>query len=161
MPALAMYLFLRHTKGLTDYWYLDATSQLFQSSGLEFINDKIALIFANSAGKVVYYATILFAHHLKVAALLDSDAAGDQAAQQDSLVHTLGNKNILRTKDYLIGVAKPEIEDLLRTTLISIVKDEYGIDTSSIAFSQVNRPIVDVFLLKFLIFQNTSLQKHI
>jgi hypothetical protein len=33
------------------------------------INDKIALVFANSAGKVVYYATILFAHNLKVAAL--------------------------------------------------------------------------------------------
>ena len=73
-------------EGLTDYWYIDATAQLLRANGLESLNEKIALVFANTAGKVVYYATILFAHNLKVAALLDSDAAGEQAAQQDSLV---------------------------------------------------------------------------
>jgi hypothetical protein len=46
--------------------------------------------------------------------LLDSDAAGDQAAQQENLFILLGNKNILRTKDFVSGVAKAEIEDLLR-----------------------------------------------
>ena len=65
---------------------------------------------------------------MKVAALLDSDAAGDQAAQQEHLVHALGNKNILRTKDFCSNVLKPEIEDLLRETLITIVKDDFGVD---------------------------------
>lgn len=132
-------------EGLTDYWYLETCAQLLRDAGIENLNEKIALVFANSASRVVYYATILFAHNLKVAALLDSDAAGDQAAKQENLVHTLGNKNILRTKDFVSGIPKAEIEDLLRDTLISIVKDEYGVDVASIASSQSNRPIVDIF----------------
>ena len=132
-------------EGITDYWYLDATSQLLRDSKDEILNDKIALVFANSAGKVVYYATILFAHNLKVAALLDSDSSGDQAAQQENLVHTLGNKNILRTKDYVENVQKAEIEDLLRETLIEIVKTEYGTDCKKISDEQPNRPIIDIF----------------
>lgn len=104
-------------EGLTDYWYLDAIAQLLRAASVIDLNEKIALVFANSAGKVVYYATILHAHKLKVAALLDSDAAGDQAAQQETLVHTLGNRGILRTKDAYTGiVTKPEVEDLLRDT---------------------------------------------
>lgn len=132
-------------EGITDYWYVDATANLLRESKDENLNEKIALVFANSAGKVVYYATILFAHNLKVAALLDSDSAGDQAAQQENLVHTLGNKNILRTKDFVDNVPKAEIEDLLRETLIGIVKKEYGVDTKTTADNQPNRPIIDIF----------------
>jgi len=146
-------------EGLTDYWYLDATAELLRGAKIESLNDKIALVFANSAGKVVYYATILFAHNLKVAALLDSDAAGDQAAQQENLVHTLGNKNILRTKDFVVDVLKPEIEDLLRETLIAIVKSEYGKDTSAIASSQPTRPIIDIFTQEVADFSKYKLAK--
>jgi predicted ATP-dependent endonuclease of OLD family len=131
-------------EGITDYWYLDATAQLLRTANIIDLNEKIALVFANSAGKVVYYATILHAHNLKVAALLDSDAAGDQAAQQENLVHALGNKNILRTKDYNKDVNHAEIEDLLRDTLTSIVKTEYGKEVSVIVSSQKNRPIIDI-----------------
>lgn len=146
-------------EGLTDYWYLDASAQLLSDAGVETINDKIALVFANSAGKVVYYATILFAHNLKVAALLDSDVAGDQAAQQENLVHTLSNKNILRTKDFVSGVAKAEIEDLLRETLVKIVKDEYGVDVSAKATSQSSRPIIDIFTSEVPNFSKYKLAK--
>ncbi|WP_300435443.1 AAA family ATPase [Christiangramia sp.] len=132
-------------EGITDYWYLDATAQLLRDGKVENLNDKIALVFANSAGKVVYYATILYAHNLKVAALLDSDVAGDQTAKQENLVHTLGNKNILRTRDYVSNIPKAEIEDLLRQTLIKIVKDEYGVDTKKTSNSQPNRPIIEIF----------------
>lgn len=146
-------------EGITDYWYLDASAQLLSDAGIESLNDKIALVFANSAGKVVYYATILFAHNLKVAALLDSDAAGDQAAQQENLVHTLGNKNILRTKDFVAGVAKAEIEDLLRETLVKVVKDEYGVDLSAKVTSQPNRPIIDIFTSEVPNFSKYKLAK--
>jgi energy-coupling factor transporter ATP-binding protein EcfA2 len=133
-------------EGLTDYWYLEAVAQLLRAAGAVDLDQRIALIFANSAGKVVYYATILHAHKLKVAALLDSDAAGDQAAQQDTLVHTLGNKNILRTKDSYTGsVTRPEIEDLLRNTLVSVANDELGWDVTATAAVQGARPIVDIF----------------
>lgn len=146
-------------EGLTDYWYLDATAELLRAAKIENLNDKIALVFANSAGKVVYYATILFAHNLKVAALLDSDAAGDQAAQQENLVHTLGNKKILRTKDFVTNISKPEIEDLLRTTLVSIVKAEYGIDTTALVASQPTRPIIDIFAKEIPDFSKYKLAK--
>ena len=133
-------------EGLTDYWYVDGVSQLFGDAGMTHITEQIALVPAASAGKVAYFATILHAHKLKVAALLDSDAAGDQAAKQDTLVHTLGNKRILRTKDAYSGsVVAPEVEDLLRDTLVGIAKSELGWDVSATATSQPTRPIVDIF----------------
>jgi len=133
-------------EGLTDYWYVEAAAQLLRDAGNANLDEKIALVFAKSAGKVVYYATILHAHKLKVAALLDSDAAGDQAAQQDTLVHTLGNKKILRTKDsYKGNVTKPEIEDLLRETLVRVALDDLGWDVTATAAAQQARPIVDIF----------------
>lgn len=146
-------------EGITDYWYIDASAQLLNEAGVESINDKIALVFAKSASKVVYYATILFAHNLKVAALLDSDAAGDQAAQQENLVHTLGNNNILRTKDFVSGVANAEIEDLLRETLVKIVKDEYRTDLLAIVTSQSGRPIIDIFKSEVANFSKYRLAK--
>lgn len=103
--------------------YLEAAAALMADAGGAKLNDKIAKVPTNTAGKVVYYATILHAQKLKVAALLDLDTAGDQAAQQDVLVHTLGQKGILRTKDYVADVGKAEIEDLLRDTLPVIARD--------------------------------------
>lgn len=101
---------------------------------------------AGDAGKVVYYATILHAQKLKVAALLDSDSAGDQAAQQDVLVHTLGNKAILRTGDVYDGSVKhAEVEDMLRNTLVHVAKSGLGWDVEATAASQTARPIVDIF----------------
>jgi energy-coupling factor transporter ATP-binding protein EcfA2 len=146
-------------EGLTDYWYLDATSELIKAGGDQAIGDQVALVFANSAGKLVYYATILHAHNLKVAALLDSDAAGDQAAQQENLVHTLGNKRILRTKDFVTGIQNCEVEDLLRETLVQIVKDEYGVDVSTIAQAQASRPIIDIFSAEVSGFSKYKLAK--
>ena len=146
-------------EGLTDYWYIDATANLLREAKLEKLDDKIALVFANSAGKVVYYATILHAHNLKIAALLDSDNAGDQAANQENLVHSLGNKNILRTKDFCSGVSKPEIEDLLRETLITIAATEFAKDVSVTANAQPTRPIVDIFTSEITGFSKYKLAK--
>lgn len=147
-------------EGLTDYWYFEAVAQLLRASGDANLDDKIALVFANSAGKVVYYATILHAHKLKVAALLDSDAAGDQAAQQDTLVHTLGNKKILRTKDSYPGkVTKPEIEDLLRETLVKVALDDLSWDVTATAAAQETRPLVDILAAEIAEFSKYRLAK--
>ena len=147
-------------EGLTDYWYIEAASALLRAKKIADLNDKISLVFANTAGKVVYYATILHAQNLKIAALLDSDSAGNQAATQDSLVYTLGNKNILRTKDYCQNVTSPEIEDLLRDTLVRIVETEYSIDCKSIADSQSTRGIVSIFQSQVPDFSKYDLAKH-
>jgi hypothetical protein len=133
-------------ESLTDFWYLEAVSELFRDAGLTELNQEISLFPAGGAGKVVYFATILHAQHLKVAALLDSDAAGDNAATQDVLVTKLGQKGILRTKDAYAGlVAEPEIEDLLRDTLVEVGKSECGWDVSEAASSQPTRGIEDIF----------------
>jgi predicted ATP-dependent endonuclease of OLD family len=132
-------------EGLTDYWYFDSVSELLRESGEADLNQRIAMVPANTAGKVVYFATILHSQGLKVAAILDSDTAGNQAAEQDTLVHTLGNKRILRTKDYLQDEIKaPEVEDLLRDTLISIAKADLGWDVSDTATKQPQRPLVSI-----------------
>lgn len=133
-------------EGLTDYWYIESMAQLLREANIVNLNEKIALIPAHTAGKVVYFATILHAHKLKVAALLDSDSAGDTAAKQEVLLHKLGNKAIIRTKDAYDGpVATPEIEDLLRTTLVALAKAQLGWDITEIESRQAGRPLVDIF----------------
>jgi hypothetical protein len=133
-------------EGLTDFWYVEATADLLRESGKADLNEQVALIPAGGTGKIVYFATILYAHHLKVAALLDSDAAGEQAAKQETLVHTLGNKRILRTRDSYTGpVGNVEVEDLLRETLVSVAKETLGWDVTAQAALQASRPIIDVF----------------
>jgi predicted ATP-dependent endonuclease of OLD family len=132
-------------EGLTDEWYLQGVAGLFAESGQVKLNDNIAIVTAGTAGKVVYFATILHAHNLKVAALLDSDTAGEAAAMQDTLVHKLGQKAILRTKDYASNIAKAEIEDLLRDTLPIIARDQLGWDIVDLAAQQASRPLVDIF----------------
>jgi len=147
-------------EGLTDYWYLEAVALLLRDSGDADLDERIALVPANAAGKVVYFATILHANKLKVAALLDSDMAGDQAAQQDTLVHALGNKKILRTKDSYSGnVARPEIEDLLRETLVKVALDDLGWDVTATAVNQHARPIVDIFGAEIADFSKYKLSK--
>lgn len=133
-------------EGLTDYWYVDAVSQLLADSGEKALDERVALVPAGSAGKVVYYATILHAHKLKVAALLDSDAAGDQAAKQETLVNALGQRAIMRTKDFYTGpVQKAEIEDLFRESLVEIAKSELGWDIAATAVASPSQSIVGVF----------------
>lgn len=133
-------------EGLTDYLYIEAVSNLLRDEAIVSMNEKIALVPANTASKVVYFATILHSHNLKVSALLDSDAAGEQAANQDILVQKIGQKNILRTKDFYSGeVHTPEIEDMLRETLVKIAKELCGWDVASTATSQNKRPLVDIF----------------
>lgn len=146
-------------EGLTDYWYIEAISALLRNDSIANMDEKIALVFANSASKVVYYATILHAHNLKIVALLDSDNAGDQVANQENLVSSLGQKNILRTKDFVGGIPKAEIEDILRETLIEIAKSEFGIDVKPTSDAQPTRPIVDIFTKEITNFSKYKLAK--
>ncbi len=147
-------------EGLTDYWYIDAVSALLQAAGKIHLDPKIALIPAGAASKITYFATILHAHNLKVAALLDSDRAGDDVAKQDVLIHTLKQKAILRTKDFLLApVDKSEIEDLLRGTLVKVAKAEFGVDVASAASAQAQRPLVDILAKEIKDFSKYKLAK--
>jgi AAA ATPase domain/AAA domain len=149
-------------EGLTDYWYVDAIAQLLRESNLADLSEKIALVPASTAGKLVYYATILHARKLKVAALLDLDAANEQqSANQDALVRSLGNKSVLRTKDAYSGAVKaPKLEDLLRDTLIHVAKNgKLSWDVAAAAAAQPDRPILDVFASEISDFSKYRLAK--
>lgn len=147
-------------EGLTDYWYVDAMSEMLNAESSDGIKTNIALVPASSASKVVYFATLLHAQKLKVSALLDSDAAGEAAASQDTLVHTLGNKAIIRTKDVYRGdVKKPEVEDLLRATLVEIAKEHLGWDIEATASEHTSRAIVDIFQKEVKDFSKYKLAK--
>ena len=136
-------------EGLTDYWYLDACSGLMKASGKNGINEKISLIPANSASKVIYFATILSAHNLKVAALLDSDNAGDQAASQEILVHKLGARKILRTSDFIHPTQiRAEIEDIVRNTLAKIAREKLGWNIVEENANSPEKPVIDLFKKK-------------
>lgn len=137
-------------EGLTDYWYIEAISGLLKDGGKVALHDKVALVPANTASKVVYFATILVAQSLKVAALLDSDNAGDQAARQEVLVHRLGAKKILRTADFTTPkIAKAEIEDLVRPTLVTVAKAELQWDIEAEVIAAPDKPVIDIFTNKF------------
>ena len=147
-------------EGLTDYWYLDGVSNLLAAAGKSHLDPKIALIPAGTASKITYFATILHAHNLKVAALLDSDKAGDDVAKQEVLIHTLKQKAILRTKDFLsTPVDKSEIEDLLRGTLTKVVKEEFDADVAATVAEQPSKPMVDILAKQIKDFSKYKLAK--
>ena len=103
-----------------------------------------AVIPAGTASKVAYFVTIYAGQNLEVAALLDSDNAGDLAAQQDALVALLPKKAVLRVADFLTTPVKgAEVEDLFRTTVTSVAAS-LGWDSTSTVAAQPTRPIMDI-----------------
>lgn len=131
-------------EGYTDMLYIEALNTAAADAGSGF-RHAVALVPASSASKVIYYVTVLVSQTLKVAALLDSDQAGDKAAEQDELVAMLDKKRILRTKDFAPGAVKgPEIEDLLRETLVEVAKDHCGWNVEQVAAAQPQRRLVDI-----------------
>lgn len=132
-------------EGLTDMMYIEALNTVLSERGKGFKHE-VGLVPASSASKVIYYTTILISQRLRAAALLDSDQAGETAAKQDELIRLLTQKRILRTKDCYAGsVRKPEVEDLLRQTLVEVARAELGWDVSTSASAQAQRPIIDIF----------------
>ncbi len=128
-------------EGLTDLWYLEGINSLFDKN----LDPNIALLPVGSSSKISYYASMLSNNDLKTVALLDSDNAGDKAATQDTVIHSLGAKNILRTQEFLNrDVINSEIEDLIRVTLAKIFHNECGIEISSEELDS-NKPIIDIF----------------
>ena len=132
-------------ESLTDFWYIEAVAQMMRDAGLADLNERIELMPTNGAAKVAYFATILHAKKLKVAALLDSDTNGERGTHQDDLVRALGHKSILRSKDARNGVRSPRVEDLLRETLLRVGKNRLGWDIAHAAAAQPESSIVEVF----------------
>lgn len=132
-------------EGLTDYWYLEAVSHLLRDGKRDALSESVAIVPAGGARQVVYFASILHAQRLKVAALLDSDPEGESAATEDEFVRLIGKKRIHRTGSYLSGLPRSRSEDLLRETLTTVAKSELGWDVTATTKSQTKRPIGEIF----------------
>lgn len=131
-------------EGITDLLYIEALNSAFLAEGGPALDPDISIVPAGSASKVVYYSTILTSQDLKVAALLDSDAAGDLAAEQEALWQLLSSKRILRTGDHINRVQRAEFEDLIRETLGKVASDELGFDSTSNIAAQASRPVMAI-----------------
>jgi predicted ATPase len=133
-------------KGLVELWYLQATSELLKAAGLAYLDERIELIPCDSLRKLVYYATIMHAHAPNVAALLESDSASEGASEQEVLAQQLGHRGIIRVRDAYTGKMKaPQIEELLRTTLVRVAKEQLNWDVSAEAAAKPDQPITEVF----------------
>lgn len=131
-------------EGVTDMFYLNALNEAAGESGDATFRNSPAVIPAGTASKVAYFCTIYAGQNLSVAALLDSDAAGDQAATQDALVALLPKKAVLRAGDFVDNINHgAETEDLLRDTLLDLAKG-LGWDSTSTASTQPHRPVMDI-----------------
>ncbi|WP_203225584.1 AAA family ATPase [Kocuria sp. SM24M-10] len=131
-------------EGVTDMFYLNAVNGAAQEAGGPILRYDPAIVPAGTASKVAYFCTIYATQNLAVAALLDSDTAGDDAAAQDALVSLLPKKSILRVGDFRDAAPKKaEVEDLFRETLTLVAKG-LGWDSEATVAAQPARPLMNI-----------------
>jgi len=132
-------------ESITDYWYLLTLSDAAREAGEPSLDDDLSIVPAGDAGKIVYHASVLHSRDWRVAALFDSDAAGRAAAEDEAFVHLMKKERIYYVGDFYDGIVEqPELEDLLRTTLLRVASDELGIDASERAVAQPRRSVCDL-----------------
>jgi AAA ATPase domain len=132
-------------ESISDYWYLLALSDAAKALGEPALDDDVSIIPAGDAGKIVYHASVLHSRDVRVAALFDSDVTGSAAAQDEAFVHLMRKERIYLVGDFYDGpVEQPELEDLMRSTLLRVARDELGIDAFERASAQPDRSVCDV-----------------
>jgi hypothetical protein len=91
-------------------------SEVFAAAGSAHLDADLVITPAGGASKVAYVSTILTAQDLKVAVLLDSDAAGDDAASHLLKNWILKQDGILRLGEITAQDQATEVEDLFEET---------------------------------------------
>lgn len=118
-------------EGVDDYWFLTTISTLLEEAGEGGLDPDLVITPAGGASKVAYVGTILHGQELKVAVLLDSDPAGEQASEQ--LVHQwiLDEDMVVMVGD-AIGSKPCALEDLFgETYYIAKVQEAYSKELGS------------------------------
>lgn len=132
-------------EGITDYWYLLTLSDAAREAGEAALDDDLSIVPAGDAGKIVYHASVLNSRDWRVAALFDSDAVGRAAAEDGAFVHLMKKERIYFVGDFYDGIVEqPELEDLLRATLLRVARNELGIDAFERAVAQPRRSVCDL-----------------
>jgi predicted ATP-binding protein involved in virulence len=132
-------------ESITDYWYLLTLSDAAREAGEAALDDDLSIVPAGDAGKIVYHASVLHSREWRVAALFDSDTAGRAAAEDEAFVHLMKKERIYYVGDFYDGIVEqPELEDLLRSTLLGVARDELGIDAFERAVAHPRRSVCDL-----------------
>ncbi|MDR1038643.1 MAG: hypothetical protein LBR80_00460 [Deltaproteobacteria bacterium] len=133
-------------EGITDVMYLKTISRLMSADGESGLDNDIEIIAANSAGKVSSFIDFIVGNHLKVAALVDSDTAGNEACKKPQLMSLLAHGKLLRIRDFYHGPIKlAELEEMLRETLVKVALRMLNLDVVLMAARCIQMPIVHIF----------------
>jgi len=113
-------------EGVTDFWLLNAFSEMKRSAGKGGLDEALVITPAGGGTKAAYIGTILRGQELNVAVLLDSDQEGQNAYEQ--LVHQwiLEDSHVFRIGKLLGVEGDRSLEDLFdETYYLRLVSDAY------------------------------------
>ena len=100
-------------EGVTDFWLISAMATIFQANELESLDDRIVITPAGGASRAAYVATMLHGQNLNVVILLDSDTAGESAAQQLIKDWIIKDRHVLLLGNILGHSRRTELEDII------------------------------------------------
>lgn len=137
-------------EGVTDFWLISAMATIFQANGLESLDDRIVITPAGGASRAAYVATMLHGQNLNVVILLDSDTAGESAAQQLIKDWIIKDRHVLLLGNILGHSRSAELEDIIPGEFyLQFINAEYskefeGNDITQAEIGAYNHPqIVD------------------
>lgn len=112
-------------EGITDYWYISAISEYFDSLGGQGLPSDLIITPAGGAGKVAYMVTLLTSHRLKVLVLLDSESQGRSTADEMQKSKVIRGSEIIHV-DAGLGIKgiEADIEDLIDPKVFSALVEE-------------------------------------
>jgi hypothetical protein len=132
-------------EGVTDFWYLSGVSEHLRGLGRTSLDAGIVLTPAGGASRVALMAALLGAQRLKVAVLLDSDAAGDESLRDLLTNKLIRDAGVVRVRDAWANAApgECEIEDLLpESVFLALVDEAYAKEIGGSPLTLENNPRV-------------------
>jgi len=133
-------------EGISDYNYITAFSDLFESEGLEFLDPDLGITYSGGGGKAAYLATLLNGQNIYVAMLLDHDQEGQNAQQQVLTNKILSSQHVLMISDITETNVNCSIEDLFEEDYyLSCIKRAYKKELGKkiLLLPKTSKPIID------------------
>ena len=123
-------------EGVTDFWLISTMATIFQSQGIESIDERIVITPAGGASKAAYVATMLHGQDLNVVVLLDSDLAGQRAAEGLIKKWIIKDRHVLLLGQIIGREAKTELEDILPSDFyLRFINVEYAKELGELDFT--------------------------
>lgn len=139
-------------EGVDDFWIVTALSNLLIRSGKEGLPDDVHVTAAGGAPEAAYIAALMIGQQLDVVVLLDSDVAGEQAAEK-LIKNWLTRYKSATASVLMIGEAVKSgrksfaIEDIFSDNFyLDVVQKVYGKQLAAAGIQQLNAPGDDMIV---------------